>query len=134
MVAATTTIIKPNELFQLELVDLMSHLANALRQISKKSSHPNVLIYQLQLQRAKQKHLDQGQLGDGTEGAVALSAPESENREKGSESESHALDIERQSRCDAAERSNDGIQRRDADEELGRAHGDDARGEAGKGG
>lgn len=134
MVAATTIFIKPNKAFQLELVDLMSHLANALRQISKKSSHPNVLIYQLQLQRAKQKHLDQGQLGDGTEGAVALGAPESENGEKGSEQETHALNIERQSVRDAQEGSNDGIQRRDADGESGRAHKDGARGEAGKGG
>jgi hypothetical protein len=35
----------------------MSQLQNALRQIAKKSSHPNVLLYQFQLVNAKQKHL-----------------------------------------------------------------------------
>ena len=35
----------------------MSQLQNALRQIAKKSSHPNALLYQLQRANAKQNHL-----------------------------------------------------------------------------
>jgi hypothetical protein len=35
----------------------MSQLQNALRQIAKKSSHPNALLYQFQRANAKQKHL-----------------------------------------------------------------------------
>jgi len=54
----------------------MSALANALRQITKKAAHPNALLYQVQLDRAKKRHLIQGQLGDGLAGVVALKPPE----------------------------------------------------------
>jgi hypothetical protein len=60
----------------------MSQLTNALRHITKKASHPNALLYSAQLERAKQKYLVQGQLGDGKEGAVALGAPETDGRER----------------------------------------------------
>lgn len=112
----------------------MSHLANALRQITSKSSNPNALIYQLQLRRAKQKYLVQEQLGDGTEGAVALEAPESENGEKASGQETATLNREQQSGPEAAAGNNEGIKCREVDREPRRAHGEDARGEGEKGG
>ncbi|OBT65980.1 hypothetical protein VE03_03178 [Pseudogymnoascus sp. 23342-1-I1] len=115
----------------------MSHLANALRQITKKSSNPNALIYQLQLQRAKQRYLVQEQLGNGTQAAVALGAPESEceNGEKVSRPETTALDREQQSSPEAAEGNNEGIKGiEEADGEPARAHRDDAHGEEEKGG
>ena len=112
----------------------MSHLANALRQITKKSSNPNTLIYQLQLQRAKQKYLVQEQLGNGMEGAVALGAPEGENGEKASGPETAALDREQQNGPEAAEGNNEGIKCREADGEPTQAHGDDAHREGEKGG
>jgi hypothetical protein len=65
----------------------MSQLTNALRHITKKASHPNSLLYSAQLERAKQKYLVQGQLGDGKEGAVALGSPEVEGRERELEKE-----------------------------------------------
>ena len=110
----------------------MSHLANSLRQITSKSSNPNALIYQLQLQRAKQKYLVQEQLGDGMEAAVALGAPESENREKGPGPETAALGREHQSGPEAAMGDNEGIKCREVDGEPGRAHEEDARGEGEK--
>lgn len=112
----------------------MSHLANALRQITKKSSNPNALIYQLQLQRAKQKYLVQEQLGNGMEGAVALGAPETENREKDSGPETVALDREQQNGLEAAEGNDEGIKSREADGEPTQGHGDDAHAEGEKGG
>lgn len=112
----------------------MAHLANVLRQITNKSSNPNALIYQLQLERAKQKYLVQEQLGSGAEGAVALGAPESENVEKGSGPETAAFDGGKQGDSEAAERNNEGIKCREADGEPARAHGDDARGGGEKGG
>ncbi|KFX94621.1 hypothetical protein V495_01385 [Pseudogymnoascus sp. VKM F-4514 (FW-929)] len=110
----------------------MSYLANALRQITKKSSNPNTLIYQLQLERAKQKYLVQEQLGDGTEAAVALGAPESKNGENDAKQKLGALDREQQSHSEAAEGNNEGIQSREADGERARAHGDDDAGGGGK--
>ncbi|KFY25504.1 hypothetical protein V493_04643 [Pseudogymnoascus sp. VKM F-4281 (FW-2241)] len=107
----------------------MSHLANALRQITKKSSNPNALIYQLQLQRAKQKYLAQEQLGDGIEGAVALGPPDGGTGEKVSEPETAALDREQQSGPEAAEGNNEATKFREADMEPARAHGVDGRGE-----
>ncbi|KAE8441454.1 hypothetical protein EG329_004947 [Mollisiaceae sp. DMI_Dod_QoI] len=56
----------------------MSGLANALRRIAKSASHPNALLYKTQLERAKQKYLVQGQLGDGKEDAFMLGSPEEE--------------------------------------------------------
>jgi len=53
----------------------MSALANVLRHITKKASHPNALIHQIQLERARSKYLVQGRLGDGLEGVVSLDAP-----------------------------------------------------------
>jgi hypothetical protein len=54
-------------------------LANALRQVAKTAKHPNALLYQFQLERAKKKYLAEGkQLGDGLEGVVALGAPKEE--------------------------------------------------------
>ncbi|KFX92440.1 hypothetical protein O988_07276 [Pseudogymnoascus sp. VKM F-3808] len=106
----------------------MSYLANALRQITKKSSNPNTLIYQLQLERAKQKYLVQEQLGDGTEAAVALGAPESKNGEKDLGQESAALNREQQSHSEAAEGNNENIKSREVDGERARTHGDDAGG------
>ncbi|OBT55008.1 hypothetical protein VE04_05329 [Pseudogymnoascus sp. 24MN13] len=112
----------------------MSHLANALRQITKKSSNPNALIYQLQLERSKQKYLVQEQLGNGMEGAVALGAPESENGEKSSGAKTAALDREQQSGPEAVEGSNEGLKCREADGEPARAHRGDAHAEGAKGG
>ena len=104
----------------------MSHLANALRQITKKSSNPNALVYQLQLQRAKQKYLVQEQLGNGMEGAVALETPESENGEKASGLETAALDREQQSDPEARKGNSEGIKCKEADGEPARGHGGEA--------
>ncbi|KFY64522.1 hypothetical protein V496_03211 [Pseudogymnoascus sp. VKM F-4515 (FW-2607)] len=112
----------------------MSHLANALRQITKKSSNPNALIYQLQLQRSKQKYLVQEQLGNGTEAAVALGAPESENKEKASRLETEVLDREQQSGPEAVEGIDEGIKCREAGREPGRAQEGDGHREGEKGG
>ncbi|OBT87128.1 hypothetical protein VE02_02258 [Pseudogymnoascus sp. 03VT05] len=112
----------------------MSHLANALRQITKKSSNPNALIYQLQLQRSKQKYLVQEQLDNGMEGAVALGAPESENGKKDSGPETARVDRYQQSVPEAVEENNEGIKRRKADGDPARAHGGSAHGEGEKGG
>lgn len=54
----------------------MSALTNVLRQITNKTTHPNALLHQIQLERAKNKYLVQGQLGHGVESVVALTAPE----------------------------------------------------------
>jgi hypothetical protein len=48
------------------------------------------IIYQLQLQRAKQKYLVQEQFGNGMEGAVALRAPENEKEGEASGPETAA--------------------------------------------
>lgn len=53
----------------------MLHLAGALRQITKKASHPNPLIFDIQLERAKQKYVVQGRLAASEYGALELSAP-----------------------------------------------------------
>jgi hypothetical protein len=65
-----------------QVLKLMSfpQLANALRQVAKTAKHPNALLYQFQLERAKKKYLAEGkQLGDGLDGVVALGAPKEEN-------------------------------------------------------
>lgn len=54
----------------------MSHLAALLRQVTRKSQHPNALLYDIQLARAKQKYLVREELSDGKEGIVELGAPE----------------------------------------------------------
>ena len=60
----------------------MPALGSLLRQLSKKASHPNALIYEIQLARAKHKYLVQEQLEDGEEDAVALPAPKEGEREE----------------------------------------------------
>ena len=53
----------------------MSQLTPLLRQITRKASHPNGLLYGMQLERARVKYLVKGELEDG-KGAVELGAPE----------------------------------------------------------
>ncbi|KAN0090189.1 hypothetical protein V8E51_018768 [Hyaloscypha variabilis] len=53
----------------------MSQLAPLLRQLTRKASHPNGLMYGVQLERARVKYLVKGELEDG-KGAVELGAPE----------------------------------------------------------
>jgi hypothetical protein len=55
----------------------MSQLTPLLRQITKKASHPNGLLYGMQLERARVKYLVRGELEGGKE-AVQLGAPEAE--------------------------------------------------------
>lgn len=50
--------------------------------MTKKASHPNSLVYQVQLERGRKKYLVQEQLDDGQESAVALGAPQEEEREQ----------------------------------------------------
>ncbi|KFY15256.1 hypothetical protein V492_02123 [Pseudogymnoascus sp. VKM F-4246] len=116
---------KPNRTSQLEFLSLMSHLANALRQITNKSSNPNALIYQIQLQRAKQKYLVQEQLGSGTGAAIALGAPESEHGKNGSESTTATPNGEQKNGAEAAEGNNEGIKCRESDSQPARAEGND---------
>jgi hypothetical protein len=71
----------------------MSQLTGILRQITKKAPHPNALLYTVQLERARQKILLQGQLDDGKEGAIALGAVEKEGQEQ--ETGKSELDTER---------------------------------------
>jgi hypothetical protein len=55
----------------------MSQLAGAFRQVLKKATHPNVFIYNFQLEAAKEMYLVQGRLGDGANlPALELGAPE----------------------------------------------------------
>lgn len=51
--------------------------------------HPNALVHKVQLERARQKYIVRGELGDGKEDAVALGAPE--EQEKGVEK--HGVDL-----------------------------------------
>jgi len=53
----------------------MSYLTPLLRQLTRKASHPNALLYEVQLERARVKYLVNGELEDG-KGAVELGAPE----------------------------------------------------------
>jgi hypothetical protein len=53
----------------------MSQLAPLLRQITKKASHPNGLLYGMQLERARVKYLVRGELEDG-KAAIELAVPE----------------------------------------------------------
>jgi hypothetical protein len=53
----------------------MSQLAPLLRQITKKASHPNGLLYGMQLERARVKYLVRGELEDG-KAAIELVVPE----------------------------------------------------------
>lgn len=65
----------------------MSQLTPLLRQITKKASHPNGLLYGMQLEHARVKYLVRGELEDG-KGAVELGAPSEEpgkDGEKGKE-------------------------------------------------
>ena len=60
-------------------------LATALRHITRKATHPNSLLYQVQLEKAKRDVEKKGGLiGDGKEGAVLLGDPKGEKEaEKG---------------------------------------------------
>jgi uncharacterized low-complexity protein len=58
----------------------MSQFTGLLRQMTKMASHPNSLLYNIQLERARQKFV-QGQLDDGKGGAVTLGAPKDERGE-----------------------------------------------------
>jgi hypothetical protein len=112
----------------------MSHLAGLLRQITTKSQNPNALIYQLQLERAKQKYLVDERLGGGSEAAVALEAPESERLEKELEQEKAALDTTKQSGSEAVERRNEGVEsNKEVEMERRGADRDDAGTDKGKG-
>jgi hypothetical protein len=62
----------------------MSQLTPLLRQITKKASHPNALLYGAQLERARVKYLVRGELEDGKE-AVAVGPPEEEMGVEGAE-------------------------------------------------
>ncbi|KIN03530.1 hypothetical protein OIDMADRAFT_177687 [Oidiodendron maius Zn] len=66
----------------LHIMNTSASLGSLLRQVTKKASHPNALIYEIQLARAKHKHLVQGQLEDGEEDAVALPAPKEGERQE----------------------------------------------------
>jgi len=83
----------------------MSGLTNVLRLITKKASHPNSLIHQVQLERARKKYLVQGQLDDGKEGAVALGAPE----EEGQEQSNAALEVEKVNGSEVSERDGEKV-------------------------
>jgi hypothetical protein len=72
----------------------MSQLGSLLRQITKKSSHPNTLIYEIQLERARQKLFVQRQLDDGKDDAVALEAPRGDVQEQTRECEKTALGLD----------------------------------------
>ncbi|EPE35735.1 hypothetical protein GLAREA_05072 [Glarea lozoyensis ATCC 20868] len=58
----------------------MSQLTGLFRQILKKSNHPNILVHNIQLERAKQKYLVQGRLGDGGDIALEIGPPEKESK------------------------------------------------------
>jgi hypothetical protein len=58
----------------------MSQLTGLFRQVLKKSNHPNILIHNIQLERAKQKYLVQGRLGDGFDSALEIGPPEEESK------------------------------------------------------
>jgi hypothetical protein len=49
--------------------------------VTKKASHPNTLLYNVQLERARKKYLVQGQLDDGKEGTVALGSPDEQTQD-----------------------------------------------------
>jgi hypothetical protein len=102
----------------------MPALSSLLGQIAQKASHPNDLVYKLQVARAKQKYLVQERLGDGREDTVALQAPKEELEE-----EEAALAMKKENRKEA-------VQREDADVKYGKTEIErgqvDARGEKGK--
>jgi hypothetical protein len=56
-------------------------LATALRHLTRKATHPNTLLYQVQLEKAKRDVEKKGSLiGDGKEGAVLLGDPKGEKQ------------------------------------------------------
>ena len=88
----------------------MSALANALRQVVKRSNHPNSLVYQVQVERARTKYVERGLLEGGQEeGAVALGAPE-ENGEKAKP---------KMGSGEAAEGVGEGVERREGGKDAG---------------
>jgi hypothetical protein len=74
----------------------MSQLTPLLRQITKKASHPNGLLYSLQLERARVKYLVKGELESGTE-AVALDSPKEKAQEMTGRESGGDMDVERES-------------------------------------
>lgn len=58
----------------------MPQLTPLLRQITKNASHPNGLLYGMQLERARVKSLVKGELEGGTQ-AVALDVPKEKVQE-----------------------------------------------------
>lgn len=79
----------------------------------------------MQLGRARQKYLVQGQLDDGKEGAVALGAPEEEGREQEREQEKAALEMENGNGLEAAEPVSEGVTGEEVEAERGRGHGEE---------
>jgi hypothetical protein len=51
--------------------------------------HPNALLHKVQLERARQKYIVRGELGDGKEEAIAIGAPEQQKAEL----ERHAVEL-----------------------------------------
>ncbi len=93
----------------------MSHLANLLRQVVKKSSHPNALVYKMEVQRATQKHLVRGELADGEEDAVALGAPAEDGQDQERKRGSSALEMEKESGSETTDREGEGAKRAQKD-------------------
>ena len=74
----------------------MSQLTPLLRQITKKASHPNGLLYSIQLERARVKYLVKGELEGGAQ-AVALDAPKEKVQEMTGRESRGDVDVERES-------------------------------------
>lgn len=91
----------------------MSQLAGLLRQITRKSSNPNAFVYQVQLERARQKYLVRGELDDGKASAVALGAPEDgdgseREREREATAAAAAVEEDKKHQIEAAEPDSEG--------------------------
>ena len=62
----------------------MSALSSLLRQVTKKASHPNDLIYKIQLAKAKGRYLVPGaELGSGEEGEAVMLGARPEGKRDG---------------------------------------------------
>jgi len=104
----------------------MSALANALRAVVVKSSHPNSLIYQVQVERARKKHVERGLLEGGQqEGVVALGAPEETGAKR-------ALETGSGGGPGGAERENRAVGGEEAEAEAEAGRGDAGGGGGGK--
>jgi hypothetical protein len=89
---------------------VMPALSSLLGQIAKKASHPNDLVYKLQLTRAKQKYLVQERLGVSREDSVALQAPKEELEEELEEGEA-AIGIKKEKGMKAVQREDAEVKR-----------------------